>query len=1299
MTDIAGLSFAIDSGQVVTAFQNLDNLDKAAQKTSQSIQDMQQQNAALMQTVDQLTQVMRQQQQELDMLTGRQQISNTQAVQNMQQQITMWQQFSNVMAQIRDTIIAHPYMAAMLTAGATVPLSLGMSLGSAMNGGVVNQDFFNHMAGYNSMAMSAGTSGYSARNFMDQTNTNFGWSISQNNPGMAQPQVDAMTLQMQNRAFNTVSSAFTPEGMAMRQLAANLGISVHEGQDPGDLMYQLNNKINQISNPGQRAQAARSVYGEYNTTVDQAIQMNSRGQSDTELYVAQVENQLYAAQRALQIKNAQDTQAASYSSFDQYAVNRVGDLTSGAAMNSLTSSARNLGYWTQGSWVNSQGQFTGGKPISDFAGGISNEAQSIYISLAPYLKGIDTAIAGLGGLIMGGAGGLAVGGLPGMIIGGIGGAATGAGFMGNAEPNYGRRQQEALLQSMTGIRAQPGPFPEEPDADQPSGWALFNLSGTSRAQSWRDSKAHSDAMMRFYGNVGRGLGMDSSGYGIDSGDWSSLLIGGMYDQSGSPGGQSGNISDTISRMYHRFVTGFNAPPTDYSEVNAGPAAPYAWWPAGVQWNPTIGRSQGIAAPTFDQYQRPTNQTGLYSWANSMLSNTSMGEIQANVSNVMSQNPHAWGPKEEQALWDGLSAIVKDRGDVYADTVKNLGDKVIQVVNTTTDQISQHLTQMAQMGESQNILTGGLGGETTRDIQRQLSDALTRSGGTSNDEVETLRGRLLGAQTSDKFRQIDYTAQGRQQGFELTGVRLQDQGVQNQGAMIIAQQGMALTGNYDQVAMGMTSKATIDYNTSMNGVNELLVQANSNAQKGAAGGPGANTYTQLANSQYAKAAAMAKTATDQQTVALMNITAPGIDTANSYSRQQTYTLGATQNEMGNLWMSPQRSQMASQLYNDQYRPGGLNDMASRQFPGQPGAQGNYVSTQLSSNANVIQNQQTLQDTNHEVQLQQQAFSGGINSAMDDFSNFFQTVEQHGSSAWKSLGDSLRQTLRGTLAQLQTDLFVRPAMAALLGGPSSNLSQMAGLGGAGLGSAGFLGYGSMAGTQGGGGGAFGGMGGGLAAPISNWFGSTWNNMFGDTASTIGNAADAAGSAIPYDAGASITGDFASSYNSAAMDASLNSLDSGATSGSGSGIWDFFSGLFNAQGGAWNGGVRFLAQGDTIGAGGSIVSSPTSFTDSSGMRNIMGEAGTEAVMPLTRGPGGSLGVKMYGGGNTPQQGHQIFVDARGAEVGVEQRVRNEISRLMPHINNTSSDHAVSKVKTLADQGGPFAVTVGRRQPSRTV
>ena len=68
--------------------------------------------------------------------------------------------------------------------------------------------------------------------------------------------------------------------------------------------------------------------------------------------------------------------------------------------------------------------------------------------------------------------------------------------------------------------------------------------------------------------------------------------------------------------------------------------------------------------------------------------------------------------------------------------------------------------------------------------------------------------------------------------------------------------------------------------------------------------------------------------------------------------------------------------------------------------------------------------------------------------------------------------------------------------------------------------------------------------------------------------------------------------------------------------------------ADGGGWNKGTQFFAKGGAF--TNSVVSKPTAFGTGSGL-GIMGEAGPEAIMPLTRTSDGQLGVKAAGGGGS--------------------------------------------------------------------
>lgn len=103
-------------------------------------------------------------------------------------------------------------------------------------------------------------------------------------------------------------------------------------------------------------------------------------------------------------------------------------------------------------------------------------------------------------------------------------------------------------------------------------------------------------------------------------------------------------------------------------------------------------------------------------------------------------------------------------------------------------------------------------------------------------------------------------------------------------------------------------------------------------------------------------------------------------------------------------------------------------------------------------------------------------------------------------------------------------------------------------------------------------------------------------------------------------------------------VNKAGTGGSAGGGilSSIGSWFTGLFAAKGKAFtSSGVSAFANGGAF--TNSIVSSPTMFAFANGgALGVMGEAGPEAVMPLKRGPDGSLGVQMHSanggsGGNT--------------------------------------------------------------------
>jgi tape measure domain-containing protein len=90
----------------------------------------------------------------------------------------------------------------------------------------------------------------------------------------------------------------------------------------------------------------------------------------------------------------------------------------------------------------------------------------------------------------------------------------------------------------------------------------------------------------------------------------------------------------------------------------------------------------------------------------------------------------------------------------------------------------------------------------------------------------------------------------------------------------------------------------------------------------------------------------------------------------------------------------------------------------------------------------------------------------------------------------------------------------------------------------------------------------------------------------------------------------------------------------------------------------GNAFGANGIIPFAKGGIVNSPTLFPFAKGI-GLMGEAGPEAIMPLTRGPGGKLGVMASGGGGDVNV--VVNVDAKGSSVEGNEQGANQLGRVI--------------------------------------
>jgi len=91
--------------------------------------------------------------------------------------------------------------------------------------------------------------------------------------------------------------------------------------------------------------------------------------------------------------------------------------------------------------------------------------------------------------------------------------------------------------------------------------------------------------------------------------------------------------------------------------------------------------------------------------------------------------------------------------------------------------------------------------------------------------------------------------------------------------------------------------------------------------------------------------------------------------------------------------------------------------------------------------------------------------------------------------------------------------------------------------------------------------------------------------------------------------------------------------------------------ATGGAFNSGIQYFADGD-------VVDKPTGINLAGGRKGVMGEAGPEAIMPLSRGSDGKLGVK--GGGSSVQDNSisvgaiHVTLEQKDNETSDEQAVR---------------------------------------------
>jgi lambda family phage tail tape measure protein len=124
-------------------------------------------------------------------------------------------------------------------------------------------------------------------------------------------------------------------------------------------------------------------------------------------------------------------------------------------------------------------------------------------------------------------------------------------------------------------------------------------------------------------------------------------------------------------------------------------------------------------------------------------------------------------------------------------------------------------------------------------------------------------------------------------------------------------------------------------------------------------------------------------------------------------------------------------------------------------------------------------------------------------------------------------------------------------------------------------------------------------------------------------------------------------------------------------------FTPGAVQAKGGAWANGVKLFAKGGAFTNG--IVSTPTAFGMSGGQAGVMGEAGPEAIMPLTRASDGSLGVRTVGGSSEP-----------GGSTSIEIHTTIEVASNGSTTTTTDATSANAGARALADQMSAAAQAV---------
>lgn len=140
-------------------------------------------------------------------------------------------------------------------------------------------------------------------------------------------------------------------------------------------------------------------------------------------------------------------------------------------------------------------------------------------------------------------------------------------------------------------------------------------------------------------------------------------------------------------------------------------------------------------------------------------------------------------------------------------------------------------------------------------------------------------------------------------------------------------------------------------------------------------------------------------------------------------------------------------------------------------------------------------------------------------------------------------------------------------------------------------------------------------------------------------------------------------------------------------------YSSTYFQADGGAWANGVQMFANGAAF--TNSVVSKPTAFGMAGGQTGVMGEAGPEAIMPLTRTAGGQLGVRAIssggsGGGNVYNFPVAVSVQTQGTGGTASREDTTQLGKGIQQAAKAEAETAIARA--LQPGGSIWKLTNGR-------